>query len=349
VACLNVARQTDGKTAALLNRSGRTPVARLNPLSSLPKPRPGEGKKPALDFHHRNGDHCRLEMGRFAAAGFRSGPVLVQTFTGAPSTRERIKESGTKFDRAAPSTSRRPAPYNGQQRGQVLDLLTKKELQSHAHQAAAHPQLIEPLPLRAVGRDGFPFELFGGSLPNTKPQKTSGPLRQTCLDRGSGPLFRRDQPEPVRAVGSVVTYQVCWGSSPAKGSGSPQVRMSRNPISPQVPAFLGRWIFDGSPPFVKGFGSCCYGGVGNHLSGFLGNGDGKDTGTAQDRRCRNHRATTSSYRSSRSEEFQQYPFYSWRKAVQAKRRIFVASRLPRNNLGLRFPCDSHMTQAGAQT
>jgi len=31
----------------------------------------------------------------------------------------------------------------------------------------------------------------------------------------------------------------------------PQVRMSRNPISPRVPAFLGRWIFDGSPPWLR--------------------------------------------------------------------------------------------------
>ena len=165
----------------------------------------------------------------------------------------------------------------------------------------------------------------------TKRQQTSGPLHQTCLDRRSGPLFQRDRPEPVRAVGSVVTYQVYWGNSPAKGPVLPQVRMSRNPISPRVPAFLRRWIFDGLPPLVKGFGSCCYGGIGNHLSGFLGDGDGKDARATQDCSCRNHRATTSSYRGSHSEEFQQYPFYSGRKAVQGKRRIFVASRLPRSS------------------
>src|SRR5262249_592969 len=61
-----------------------------------------------------------------------------------------------------------------QQRGQVLDLLTGKELQSHDLQAAVHPQLIEPLSVRVVGRDDFPFELFGNSLPN--------PFRRSALN-----------------------------------------------------------------------------------------------------------------------------------------------------------------------
>jgi hypothetical protein len=80
-----------------------------------------------------------------------------------------------------------------------------------------------------------------------------------------------------------------------------------------------------------------------------GHGEGKDARATQDRSYRNHRATTSSYRGSRLDGFQHYSFYSCRKAVQAKRRTIVASRLTCNKLSLRFTCDSHMTQAGAQT
>src|SRR6266705_2296595 len=64
-------------------------------------------------------------------------------------------------------------PMFGQRRGQVFDLVAGEELQPHDLQPAVHPQLVDPLPVRAVGRDDLPFELFAGSLPN--------PLRWAAL------------------------------------------------------------------------------------------------------------------------------------------------------------------------
>ncbi len=57
------------------------------------------------------------------------------------------------------------------------------------------------------------------------------------LPRRSGPLFRKNQPEPVQAFGSVMTYRVCWGSGKINQPGPPKTVYAEIP-SPTSPGLL---------------------------------------------------------------------------------------------------------------
>ena len=63
----------------------------------------------------------------------------------------------------------------GQQGGQLPDLLGGEEVQPHDLQAAPHPQLVDRLPVRLVGRDDLPLERLRRPLPNS--------LRWPALDQ----------------------------------------------------------------------------------------------------------------------------------------------------------------------
>jgi hypothetical protein len=88
----------------------------------------------------------------------------------------------------------------------------------------------------------------------SEPEKHERPAAPEMSCRRSGPHLRWDRPEPVRAGGSVVTDQVCWGTARKGPTGhpSPYEPKSAQPTGPD--ALLGG-VSTGTPPWSEPRGS----------------------------------------------------------------------------------------------
>jgi hypothetical protein len=81
--------------------------------------------------------------------------------------------------------------------------------------------------------------------------KKRSPSHQKCFCRCGGLLLRYNQPEPVRAFGSVCAYQAYWGNSPGTSRSHPSaLRAEIRPAHRFHPSRLGRVSID-SPPWLR--------------------------------------------------------------------------------------------------